>query len=90
MCTRSQRPSYTIGVSNGHKKKNQPEEPDNQRDDVEMVEEARDYINSFQHLENERKMRKKVKPRKPMPNVMKQQKAKQKPYQKKEVNTQGI
>ena len=35
-------------------------------------------------------MRKKVKARNPMPSLTKKEKPKQVPYQKKEINTQGI
>ena len=49
------------------KKRNNADDADNHKDDIDMIEEAKKYISSFQLKESERKMRKKVKPRNPMP-----------------------
>ena len=90
MCTRSQRPSFNQYTMAQQKKKNQTDDADNAKDDIEMIEEAKEYILSFKEIDNQRKMRKKVKPRNPMPQLMKKEKPKQIPYQRKEVNMNGI
>ena len=71
MQTRSRRPSFLLQNLNNTKKKSPTDDKSQIQDDSEMDDESNERLSMLSDDPVKRKLRKKVKLRNPMPNVMK-------------------